>query len=138
MHRVVFALFASTFILITGADAQTSTARFIALKSGESIAVNEIWWVKNCKSVMLSAEPVVLQNMPDVSVSIKEQPVQAPNCPKTVQGAVLVLTAKNVKEITEGDVIVRVAYKLKEGQRDPASYKFNVEILPNPDGESAK
>ena len=100
--------------------------------------VTELWWVKNCKSVMLNAEPVVLQSMPDVSVSIKEQPVQPANCSKAVPGAVLVLTAKNVKEISEGSVVVRVAYKLKEGQRDPTSYKFDVQILPTLDAQVAK
>src|SRR6266567_2819704 len=100
MARAFFALIVSAFVFIGCADAQT-TPRFIALKSGESIAVTELWFVKNCKSVMLNAEPVVLQSMPDVSISIKEQPVQPANCPKAVPGAVLVFTAKKVNESTE-------------------------------------
>ena len=137
MVRAFYVLIVSTFVFIGRADAQTSP-RFIALKSGESIVVTELWWVKNCKSVMLNAEPVVLQGMPDVSISIKEQAVQPANCSKAVPGAVLVLTAKKVKESTEGSIVVRVAYKLKEGQRDPTSYKYDVQILPTPDAEVAK
>ena len=137
MFRVFFALIVSAFVFIARADAQTSP-RFIALKSGESIAVTELWWVKNCRSVVLNMEPVVLQSMPDVSVSIKEQPVLPANCSKAVPGAALILTAKNVKEITEGSVVVRVAYKIKEGQRDPTSYKFDIQIFPTSDAEAAK
>jgi hypothetical protein len=70
-----------------GAHAQGSVQR-IALKSGESADLSPVYWVTNCKSIMLGlAEIEILEGPPELTLSIREEMVLPAG--KTAQTAYL-------------------------------------------------
>src|SRR6516225_8483103 len=73
-----------------GAHAQTITnSPTIALKSGESIELGDLFWAVNCRSVLKSTpEAEILDGPPGISVAVKAAMVtpRAQRCPKPVPG----------------------------------------------------
>lgn len=105
----------------------------IALKSGETADLGNLFWVANCKSLLvgpISAE--VMDGPPGVTVSVKQQNVlpRKFNCAKEVPGGRLIISApQEIKEKATGTLVVRVKYPTKDGERQ-ASRTINMFLVP--------
>jgi hypothetical protein len=106
-------------MIIAGVSAQA--AEVIALKSGETAEIANLFWVANCRSLLKGPMTVeILDGPADVTASIREQKIvpHALNCAKPVVGGVLLLTApKEVKQRTQAKLILRVKYPTVDGER---------------------
>jgi hypothetical protein len=117
------ALFALGLALIIGrpnADAQTQPSR-IALRNGEATELTTFYYVSNCRSIMIGLPEVeVLEGPAELSVAVKGEEVvpRKFGCVNKVPGGKLILTAKgSVTEKKEVNLIFRLKYKTKEGDR---------------------
>jgi hypothetical protein len=121
--------------LLGRAQAHAQTIRgsaTIALKSGESVEVGEVYYTINCRSLLKSAPEVeVLEGPPGVTATIKEGMVlpRAGNCAKRVLGGTLVLTAKDIEDPSYTPLTLRFIYKTKDGERK-FSQVFNLSLIP--------
>jgi len=104
----------------------------IALKSGESAELGSVWWVVNCRSIMLGLPEVeILEGPPGLTLSIRESMVlpRRLNCAAQVPGGILVATAKDVADPVQGKLTYRIKYKTKDGDRQ-TSNTYNVSLFP--------
>jgi hypothetical protein len=104
----------------------------IALKNGESAELGPVYWVAQCRSILVGMPAVeILEGPPGLTLSIKEAMVlpRRQNCANQVPGGVLVATAQEVKEPIQGKLIYRIEYKTKDGDRQ-LSNTYNVSLFP--------
>lgn len=105
----------------TFTSAFAHAAETIALKSGETAEIGNLFWVANCRSLLKGPMTVeVLDGPTDVTASIREQQIvpHIQNCAKPVAGGVLLLTApKEIKERRQVKLILRVKYPTVDGER---------------------
>lgn len=115
----------------TGVSAQA--AEVIALKSGETAEIANLFWVVNCRSLLTGPMVVeVLEGPSDVTASIREQKIvpHIQNCAKPVAGGVLLLTArKEIKQRTEAKVVLRVKYPTVDGERQKG-HNIDLTLVP--------
>jgi hypothetical protein len=114
------------------ANAQEALRR-IAVKNGESIDLGTVYYVNNCRSIMVGLPDIeVLEGPTSVAISIREEPVlpRRQGCAAKVPGGTLVLTAKDVSEPAEAKLTYRVNYKTKDGPRQ-TSHAFMVSLFPD-------
>ncbi len=115
------------------AHAQTITnSPTIALKSGESVELGQIYWVVNCRSVLNGTpEAEILDGPPGVSVAIKAAMVtpRAQRCSKPVSGGMLLITAGSIEDPSYTTLTVRVTYRSRDGVRKP-SLTYNLSLIP--------
>lgn len=107
----------------TPAAAQAD-AQKVAVKSGESVEIENVYWTVNCQSTMVGLPEVeIVQGPPGVSLSISEKPVlpDRAKCPAKVPGGTLMLTATGVSAPIEAKVTYRVKYKTLDGDRQLAN-----------------
>jgi hypothetical protein len=116
------ALFALGLALIIGrpcADAQQPIR--LSLKNGESIELTTFYYIANCRSIMIGLPEVeILEGSAELSIAIKEEQVvpRRFDCTNKVPGGKLILTTKSsVTEKKEVNLIYRLKYKTKEGDR---------------------
>jgi hypothetical protein len=117
-------------LAVSAANAQTPSS--IALKSGESIVVQSLWYVSQCRSIMIGMPEVeILEGPPELTLSVAPDKVlpRRLNCPNKVDGGTLTATAKDVKEPIHSQVTYRVKYKTKDGDRQ-VSHVYKVELFP--------
>jgi hypothetical protein len=110
--------------LATPTAASAQDLRRVALKSGESIEFDTVYYVINCRSVMTGVPEIeVLEGPPEVTLTIKAGPVvpRRFGCAKEVPGGTIVATANNVKESKIAKLFYRVKYKTREGDRQTAN-----------------
>jgi hypothetical protein len=106
--------------------------RIVALKSGESIELHTVYWVANCRSIMVGLPEIeVLEGPPQVTLSMKADMVlpRRQECSNKVPGGILIATAKDVKEPFEGKLTYRLKYKIKDGDR-PRGYTQRLSLFP--------
>lgn len=106
--------------------------RVIILKAGESVELMTVYWVSNCRSIMVGLPEIeVLEGPKEVSLSIKEGMVlpRRQNCASRVPGGILIATAKDVKEPAQAKLTYRLKYKTKDGDR-PRGYVFQLSLFP--------
>jgi hypothetical protein len=123
-------LIAAGGIVIDGA-AHAQQQQF-ALKSGESIDVGTVYWVVNCRSILVGLPEIeVLQGPPGVTLTIREEPVlpRRQGCSTKVPGGTVVMTTKDVAAASEGKLTYRVKYQTKDGPRQN-SHTFDVSLFP--------
>jgi hypothetical protein len=116
--------------IVIGAKGHAQTR--VALKAGESVELMTVYWVSNCRSVMVGIPEVeVLEGPAQVSLNIKEEMVlpRRQGCANRVPGGVLVATAKDVKEPIEAKLTYRLKYKTKDGDR-PRGYVYLLSLFP--------
>jgi len=104
----------------------------IALRNGESSELGSVWYVTNCRSIVIGLPEVeILEGPPGLTLSIKEAMVlpRRLNCAKEVPGGILVATAKDVTEPVQGKLVYRIKYKTKDGDRQRAN-TYNVSLFP--------
>ncbi len=123
------------FVIRGAAQAQTIfwAVRDVALKSGESTELADIWWINHsCKS-MLKATPEVeiLDGPPGVTAVINPAKVvpRTYSCAKPVAGGKLVITAKDIQEHSYTRMVLRINYKTLNGDRE-RSESVNIALFP--------
>ena len=115
------------------ASVSTQASEVIALKSGETAEIGNLFWVVNCRSLLKGPMTVeVLEGPSDVTASIREQKIipHIQNCSKPVEGGILLLTAaKDIKTRTQAKLILRVKYPTVDGERQK-SRDIDLTLLP--------
>jgi len=109
-----------------------SNVRTLALKSNESIELQTVYWIANCRSIMIGLPEVeVLEGPEELTLSVKDAKVLArrQNCAERVPGGVLTATTKEVAEPKQAKLTYRLKYKTKDGDRQ-TSHAFNVSLFP--------
>jgi hypothetical protein len=104
----------------------------IALKSGESVDLGPVYWVANCRSIMVGLPEVeILEGPPGLTLNLREAMVlpRTQKCPANVAGAILTATAKDVKEPIEAKLTYRLKYKTKDGDRQRSNI-YSVSLFP--------
>jgi hypothetical protein len=111
--------------LAFGANAHAQTVQAstltVALKSGETTEVTDLWYAINCKSQLKSApEVTILDGPPGVTASVIEAQVvpRMQQCSKPVLGGKLRLTAGTIEDQSSTVMTLRVRFKTKDGDRD--------------------
>jgi hypothetical protein len=137
--RMGFTAIVAAYVLVgaglgshSAANAQDALRR-IAVKNGESIDLGTVYYVNNCRSIMVGLPDIeVLEGPTSVAISIREEPVlpRRQGCAAKVPGGTLVLTAKDVSEPAEAKLTYRVNYKTKDGPRQ-TSHAFMVSLFPD-------
>jgi len=134
--RKVFAIVRLGIAVIlgsAGAHAQTITgAATIALKSGESVEIGDLYFITNCRSVLRSTPEVeVLDGPPSVSVKMKAAMVipRAQRCANQVSGGKLVITAGEIEDPSYTPLTIRVTYRTRDGERK-LSQVYNLSLFP--------
>ncbi len=120
MRRLIIVML-SAAIAVALAGASAHGAEAIALKSGETAEIGNVFWIASCRSLLKGAMTVeVLEGPSDVTASIREQKIvpHKYNCPKPVEVGVLLLTApKEIKTRLQAKVTLRVKYPTVDGER---------------------
>ena len=133
LFLVIFCLAIAGILGRAQAHAQTIWgSASVALKSGESVEVGNVYYAINCRSLLKSAPEVeVLEGPPGVTASIKEGMVlpRVGNCAKRVPGGTLVLTAKDIEDPSYTPLTLRFIFKTKDGERK-LSHVFNLSLIP--------
>jgi hypothetical protein len=127
---VVLAIGCADAMLGTGARAQAETK--IVLKAGESVEIKTVYYVSNCRSIMIGLPEVeVLEGPPQITLSVKEGMVlpRRQNCANRIPGGILMATAKDVSEPLQAKVTYRVKYKTKDGERQRGD-AFQLSLFP--------
>jgi len=104
----------------------------VALKSGETTEVQDLYWVINCQSQLLETpEATIMEGPPGVTVSIVEAMVMPrfQQCAKPVKGGKLSTTAEKIEEQSNSLMTVRIKYKTKDGPRE-LSLNFTISLFP--------
>jgi len=107
---------------VMGTKGHAETRR-IALKSGESVELHAVYYILNCKSIMVGLPQIeILEGPQQVTLNIKEGKVlpRSQNCANRVPGGTMHMTAKDVSEPMEAKITYRVKYKIKDGERQIA------------------
>jgi hypothetical protein len=115
-----------------GAASAQDTLRRLAVKNGESVDLGTVYYVSNCRSIMIGLPDIeVLEGPTGVALSIREEPVlpRRQGCAAKVAGGTVVLTAKNVTEPADAKLTYRVKYKTKDGDRQ-TSQAYIVSLFP--------
>jgi hypothetical protein len=129
----VFVLCVLVQLTVVQVRAQTIIgAPTLALKSGETTELGDVYWTVNCRS-MLTGVPraEILEGPPGVTINVREAMV-TPRwnaCPKAVQGGKLLLSAKDIQDQSYSNITIRVTFKTKDGDRQ-LSKTYNLSLFP--------
>jgi hypothetical protein len=126
----------STVLLSSVVAAQTIqfTVQDVALKSGESTELADVYFINaNCKSVLTQTPAVeILDGPPGVTATINPAKVvpRGYSCAKPVEGGKLMISAKDIHEHSYTRVVLRIRYKTLNGDRERAE-NLNVALFPS-------
>lgn len=129
--RGILPLCVAILVGAAGANAQQNSPH-IALKSGETVELMNVFLVANCRSIAIgSPEVEILEGPAEISLALKDDMIvpRALNCPNPVPGGKVFVTAKDIDEPKEGRLTFRVKYKSKAGDRQ-FSYNYIVSLYP--------
>ena len=124
------ALCAALSLASTTASAQNVLS--YALKSGESVEISDLYFVNNCRSILVAPiEVTVLDGPPGVTAAAQEAMVvpRTQQCAKPVKGAKLIVTAGQIEDPSRTLVTLRVSYRTKDGVRE-ISPTFYLQLFP--------
>jgi hypothetical protein len=113
---------AATFLGVGAAGAQEEVPR-ISLKSGETVELRNVYFIRNCRSIVKETPIIeVLEGPEELTLTIKPRMVvpRTDNCSNPVSGGTVVATAKEIKAPKESRLTYRVKYKTLEGDRQVA------------------
>jgi len=105
----------------TAANAQSAPLMEIALKSGESAEIMDLWYISRCKSILKGTPEVeVLDGPPGVTAVVTEKMVlpRYAGCAKKVSGGLLSVKAGEIAEDSTTEMKLRVRYNTLDGRRD--------------------
>jgi hypothetical protein len=139
MRKIFAAVFtvASLMSVAGGGVAQAQTIQFtvhdIALKSGESSELGDVYFISsNCKSMLKGTPEVeIMDGPPGVTVAINPAKVvpRFYGCANPVAGGKLTISAKDIQEQSYTRMVLRVNYKTLNGDRQH-SKSINVALFP--------
>ena len=132
MRIALMAILAMVGITIGAAAQAQADVRRLGVKSGENIELGPVYFVSNCRSIMIGLPEIeILEGPPQVTLSIKEAQVlpRRQGCAAPVAGGKLMLSAKSVTERTEAKLTFRLKYKTKDGDRQ-ISNSYIVSLFP--------
>jgi hypothetical protein len=95
----------------------------IAVRSGETVELGDVFWVAKCHSTLLAVPTVeIMEGAPELSFAVKAAMVvpRKYGCEQAVEGGKLLLTAATVTEAREAKIVYRLLYKLIDGERQIA------------------
>ncbi len=124
--------FCLSFPLFLNCGGKVNAQTRIALKSGESAELGLVYYITRCASIMVGTPEIeILEGPPELTLSIKTGMVlpRAQNCAKPVLGGTIIVTAKEISERKEAQLIYRVKYKTKDGDRQ-RGVTYNVSLFP--------
>jgi hypothetical protein len=104
----------------------------IALKSGESVELGQLYWVTNCRSLLKGPPEVTIMDGPPGVTAMVEEAMVMPrfqNCAKPVQGGKLKVKAGEIDDLSRTTMTLRIKYRTKDGDRD-LSKTINVSLFP--------
>jgi hypothetical protein len=105
----------------------------IALRSGESAELADVYYISHdCRSLLKAAPEVeVLDGPPGVNAAIKEEKIvpRTFGCTKPVSGGKLILTASEIEEYGRARMVLRIKMKTSQGDRQ-YSRDVNVSLIP--------
>ena len=105
----------------------------ITVKNGEPFKLKELYGVTNCvRTAKMPPRVEIIAGPPGFSVETKPAkvvPVNVQNCKIPVDGAIVYLTAKDVKEPTS-EIVVRWYYEHTYGGSTTRGRKYKVIIAP--------
>jgi hypothetical protein len=118
-------------------DAHSQTIQYavrqIALKSGESTELADVYYVStNCKSLLKDTPKVeILDGPPGVTAAINPAKVvpRVLGCANPVAGGKLVITAKDIEDYSFTRMVLRIDYNTSSGERQN-SVNVNVTLFP--------
>jgi|SRR6516165_8401058 hypothetical protein len=132
MHGSNRTLAIGVALFLSSAAAHGQNTLRVALKNGESVDIGPVYFITNCKSIVIGRPDVeILEGPPEVTVSIREEMVlpRLQNCAQKVPGGTVVLTAKDLTASKEAKITYRVKYKTKDGDRQ-RGVVVNVSLFP--------
>jgi hypothetical protein len=105
----------------------------VALKSGETTELTELYWVSsNCKSQLRGTPAVeVLDGPPGITVTVKDAMVvpRYQGCAKPVAGGKVMIAAKDIEDASYTRLTIRVTYKTRDGDRQRSAV-YNLSLFP--------
>ena len=133
---IVLGLFCFVCVL-ANADAKAQTFYFnvynVALKSGESAELADVYYISgDCKSLLKATPQVeILDGPAGVTAAIKEAMVvpRYYGCTKPIPGGKLIITANEVEEYGRARMVLRIKMKTSQGDRQH-SVDVNISLLP--------
>lgn len=133
---IVLGLFCFVCVL-ANADAKAQTIYFpvynLALKSGESAELADVYYIStDCKSLLKATPEVeILDGPPGVTAAIKEEKIvpRTFGCTKPVPGGKLMVTASEVEEYGRARMVLRIKMKTSQGERQ-YSKDVNISLIP--------
>lgn len=106
----------------------------IALKSGESTELTQVYYIgANCKSLLTATPDVeILDGPPGVTAVITEAKVvpRSVGCVKPVPGGKLIVSAKSVEDYSRTRMVLRINFKTRQGDRQ-ISQDINISLFPS-------
>ena len=135
MHafHIAFQILLAAVLGSPSAQAQTITgSATLALKSGETTEVGNVYWVSHCRSLLRTTPEVeILEGPPGVTAAIKQNMVipRVGNCANKVPGGTLVVTANDIEDASYSRPVLRITYKTKDGDRK-FSQVYNLSLIP--------
>lgn len=126
---------AASALTCAAAHAQNMTIRgsqTISLKNGESEELGELYYQRNCASLLNKPPEVeIVQGPPGVTAELKEALVMPREfrCPNPIKGAKLFVAAKNIEDPSYSTLILRITYDTREGVRKQ-SETYNLYLVP--------
>jgi len=105
----------------------------IALKSGESAELGQVYYIgATCKSLLKSTPEVeILDGPPGITAAIREEMVvpRSVGCAKPVPGGKLIITAKEIEDYGRARLVLRIKLKTSLGDRQ-YSRDVNLSLIP--------
>jgi hypothetical protein len=133
---IILGLFCFVCVLANaGAKAQTIyfNVHNLALKSGESAELGDVYYISSdCKSLLkASPEVEILDGPPGVTAVIKEDRIvpRGVGCTKPVPGGKLIITASEIEEYGRARMVLRIKMKTSVGDRQH-SRDVNITLIP--------
>jgi hypothetical protein len=132
MRSTIFIAVVTLAVAASFGTGEAQAPRSIALKSGESVELGSVYFIANCRSIMIGLPEVeVLEGPPEITLTVKEGQVlpRRYNCANKVAGGTVVATAKDIKEKSETKLTYRLKYKTKDGDRQTSSV-YSLSLFP--------
>lgn len=103
------------------------------MKSGESVELGDVYFINtNCKSLLKSTPEVeIMDGPPGVTATINAAKVipRGYSCANPIAGGKLVITAKDVQDVSYTRMVLRINYKTLDGDRQ-RSENVNISLFP--------
>src|SRR5262245_30173653 len=121
---LVAALACVAYFFVSDAKAQTIqfTAQNIALKSGESTEIAQVFFIGSSCQSLLKAPPEVeiMQGPPGVTATIRHEKVVPRGwaCANPVPGGKLIISANDIEDYSRTRMVVRIRMKTSIGDRE--------------------